>query len=61
MVAPALSLRDDVVDGVVAERKQHAATVAHPFRPSVERVLVGPVVRKLTEVRAPESRALERR
>ena len=31
MMASALSLRDDMVDGEIAERKQHAATVAHQF------------------------------
>ena len=52
MVTSTLGLRDDVVDGEVAERKQDVATVA--FLPSVERVLVGAVVREVAKVGAPE-------
>ena len=52
MVAPTPRLRYHVVDGEVAERKQHAATVAHPFLSSVEHVLVGAVVREIAKVGA---------
>ena len=53
MVAPALCAWNDVIDGEVAERKQDAATGAHPFMPSVERVLARALVRKHSEIGTP--------
>ena len=53
MVAPALCTWSDMIDGEVAEREQDAAAGAHAFLPSVERVLVGAVARKLSEIGTP--------
>ena len=41
-----------MVDGEVAERKQDAASTAHPFLASVQRVFVRAVVRDVTQVGA---------